>query len=291
MDIERIFERVDKTGEFDRSSEKEIYDMIVAEMAGQLEAAGIEDFDDETDAAKVNSLLSGMRMVVKYAPGTKFLGEGSSRYVYALGDSGKYVLKCAKNYQGLVQNKNEIEVNETGSADYDCFVRVLKYDPAMAFVVEDRCRPTEMADWKSMFGMTLFRFVQILRIVVERNAKDMSYSVADLLEECRREGSHGRGLYATFAADGPMEESYDPEDWDRIVSFLEHVAAAQAGREKSPKWRSVADLFRFYFDNGAGRLVFGELPWAEQWGICGEGAETRIVLVDPGVSEDFAVQA
>ena len=289
MDIRRIFERIDQTGEFDRSSEKETFDMIAGEIQSQMEQAGITGPEDLRNNDKTVRFLEGLRLVVKYAPGLKFLGEGSSRYVYSMG-SGKYVLKAAKNYMGLIQNQNEIDVNMSGSADYDCFVRVLKFDPARIFIVEDACEEITMSGWTPLIGISLHRFVQIVRIVLERRESEKGYSLRDLLDACEKAGAKSELVRSTFEPKDGTEPAYRPEDFDGIISFMRNMVDSAEGRPASELWRSLFDIFRFYFEVGQKKLVIGELPWSEQWGLCGAGADRRIVLVDPGVNSDFAAQ-
>ena len=276
-------ERIDATGEFARSPDREVFDLVAAEIGPQMEQAGISSAGDVRDSGRTDRFLEGLRLVVRYAPGLKFVGEGSSRYVYEL-PSGKYVLKAAKNYMGLLQNSNEIAANMAGSADYDCFVRVLAYDPAMVLLVEDRCREIRMAEWAPLLGVSLHRFVQIVRVALERNT-----TVGSLLKTCEEKGASSPEVRALFRPkEGTPEPDYSPSDFPGVVSFMRNMKAAAEGRPAAELWRSLFDVFRFYEECGPGKLEVGELPWPEQWGLCGEGKDVRIVLVDPGVGADFA---
>lgn len=289
MGVRRVPGETGLAGEFGASPEKAVFDALVREIPSQAEQAGIASPEDMLpNDGRVVEFLEKLRLVVKYAPGLKFLGEGSSRYVYSMG-SGKYVLKAAKNYMGLIQNQNEISVNQAGSADYDCFVRVLEYDPARVFIAEDACERLEMPDWTPLVGVPLHRFVQIIRIVLERrNARD-GYSLADFLGECEAAGPRSDFVRAVFRPKDGTEPAFRPGDFDGIVSFMRKVTAA-AGKTGPRLFRSLFDIFRFYFDVGPKKLAVGELPWPEQWGLCGKGADRRIVLVDPGVNSDFIAQ-
>ena len=273
---------------FENSPEKKIFDELVNEIESQMSQVGIDSIEELADNESTEEFLKNLRLVVKYTPGLDFIGEGSSRYVYRLGS--KYVLKVAKNYLGLIQNENEIKVNQLGSADYDCFVQILQYDPSKIFIVEDVCDSMSINEWESLIGIPLYRFVQILRIVEERRKTDKTYSVSNLLDECRKYDKDSFEMYGLFDPKDRTELDYDPDDYDGIISFMENIVDTAKGYSVSMLWKSLFDIFRFYFDNGAKHLVIGELPWPEQWGLCGEGPDRRIVLIDPGVNFDFVQQ-
>lgn len=285
--MNKINEKIDNTNEFNNSSDKETFDMIASEINYQMEQLNIKSDKDFSEDSNTAEFLHNVHLVVKYAPGLKLIGEGSSRYVYKMG-SGKYVLKLAKNYMGLIQNKNEIDVNKVGSADYDCFVRILAYDPFNVFIIEDLCEELPSSGWQPLFGISLYQFIQIVRIVIDRKKDNKAYSVADFLLECESLDKNSKEIFEIFKPTSPSDVPYRSTDYDKIISFLKNIVLAAEGKPTSILWKSLFDVFRFYFDNGGNWLVLDELPWEDQWGTFGSGNDKRIVLIDPGVNSDFA---
>ena len=271
--------------EFMLSNEKAIFDSITSEVKSQMEQVGIKDTSEFNLDEKTEELLKNLKMIVKYTPGLKFIGEGSSRYVYKLSD--KYVLKAAKSFTGIIQNDNEIRINQIGAGDYSCFVRVMAYDPSKIFIVEDICSPLTEKTWASKVQLHLDRFVQIIRIITDHQKVNPEYNIDDLIQEVESAEIDGPELYTIFKAKSITEVNYSLKEYDNILNFLYNMSDIQNKLSYNKFWTNLYDIFRFYSDNGTDHLMINELPWIEQWGICGTGRNERIVLIDPGVNFNF----
>lgn len=76
--------------------------------------------------------------------GSKYLGSGSCRVVYAF--SPRRAIKLADSLKGIAQNKREVEVSKKhGNTGY--FARVIWYEPKYRWVIVERVIP-----WRGQYS-------------------------------------------------------------------------------------------------------------------------------------------
>lgn len=97
-----------------------------------------------------------------------FIGQGSDRRVYRLGDGN--VFKLAKRSRGLEQNKREQEL----AAKSDLVAQVLYYVNSSAWVIAQECTKVTAKEFKNRTGLGWYVFCRCLRTAVAlRNDEDM----------------------------------------------------------------------------------------------------------------------
>jgi len=276
-----VFETVDATGEFARSAAYKDYAALV-EYAGQLrERMGLVDSLDEYP----EKFFDNMEMYIRYAAFRK-LGKGSSRTAYSFDADLRYALKFAHNENGLKQNRAEVKNAKAGSADYACTVRVLEYSADDMFIVEDLCRESSYEDWDRIVGISPHMLSKIVRTVFEKREDDPAYSLRDLRDELEDVNRAAQIL----KKESPLDDDFRVvRDYKPVMACVNGMLDAYDGKSRDPKWVALADLVRFYCDNGMSSMIPEELLYVDQWGVRSGATpdEDSLVIIDPGVDEDF----
>jgi hypothetical protein len=117
-------------------TEFEIKKLINEEVAKVFAEAKINPriFSNRSRFPNIGSIVAFLRK----DPSARFLGEGSSRTVYAI--DSKRVLKIAINEKGLGQNKAEMEIS-TDSRTGNLYAKILDYDPNFEWLVSELVKP------------------------------------------------------------------------------------------------------------------------------------------------------
>lgn len=272
--MKRLFESIDQTGEFEKSPAYSDYKMLLDEFAKMIGHVPENQRDELSD-----KFYSNAEMLIRYG-NFKKIGKGSSRTAYSFDSDPRYVLKFAHNDNGLRQNQSEIKNAKLGSGDYECTVRILAYDDNNVLIVEDNCKQSTYDDWDRILGVSPNMLSKIVRTMFEKKL-----SLRDLLSEIRDPETASELLKKTSA----MDDEYTPSEHRNVVSCLENVLKAYDGETDSPKWKAIADLFRFYCDNGLAAMIPEELLYTDQWGIRPGKTpdEDALIIIDPGVDSDF----
>lgn len=263
--MKKITESTDRTGEFKASPAYSTY-------------LGILDDWKNTVADMGHDTRQAM-LLVKYNPDMKKIGAGSSRTAFAFESDPRYVLKLAHSDAGVQQNKTEIKNSEGG--DYDCTVRILAHDDTDEFIVQDRCAECGFADWKRITGITLDRFVSIVRYVIE--TKTPLREFVGLCEEHADDA-----VPPMFEKREATDQAYSKAEMPAILNVCRQMLAAYDGKPSAFKWKALADVIRFYLDKGEKSMLIGEIAWLDQWGVL-KGktpADDALVIIDAGVGED-----
>lgn len=92
------------------------------------------------------------------------VGNGSGRTVFGLTD--EMVIKVARNYKGVAQNR--LEADPRFRAYSDVTAQVVAADPAGLWVMQQRAAPLSTADWEAGTGVRLSTFRLHLLGIVSR---------------------------------------------------------------------------------------------------------------------------
>lgn len=118
----------------------------------------------------------------------RFLGEGSSRIVFAL--DSKKVLKLAIDVRGVAQNKAEVETFQ--SSPNGLVASIFRFDPAYQWVISELVRPLNDAnEFQQLTGISW----GIFRRLVGENHEDWKGNIPDILRRVGQKNTSPHMVY------------------------------------------------------------------------------------------------
>jgi hypothetical protein len=196
--------------------------------------------------------------------GLTFLGEGTSRDVFAL--DNQRVLKIASGTKGLAQNEVEVEVF-TNPKTRPIIAKIYDMDSGYRWIVSERAEPlhfegalTEAAGVDFYALTSYFRLYRDMRQAYMAMEARLKGQYPHPRTRMHREMDQQELMESIENAHGRMK-SFEQEYWDgRVPEFV----------------KAVISLFDF------SDLLSGDVGRADSWGKTPDG---RLILIDYGASE------
>lgn len=185
----------------------------------------------------------------------KFVGQGSSRLVYALADGT--ALKLAKNKAGIAQNHQEAKVCMDPEHKYAIFPDFYGADKKRWLSLNcECCAPATTGDFKRLIGVQPKVISSVIEFILYTKLDDWEWK--KLVDHYM---SIDNPIYATFAK------------W--LLT------------DESEQFQALRSLLDFYRQNGTKELMLGDVEQLENWGITVRDGKEILVIIDAGFNEDI----
>ena len=137
-------------------TKRELLGLIRESVLAAIEEA---KFDPKIITQRKFPSLRAAIMFVKDKAKLRFLGQGSSREVFAL--DAKRALKMARNEKGIAQNQAELSI--ATDAEGGLVAKIFQYDPEYKWLVSELVRPiTSGEEFKHLTGISWGVFVHLI---------------------------------------------------------------------------------------------------------------------------------
>ena len=185
----------------------------------------------------------------------KYVGEGSSRVVYALVDGT--ALKVAKTDAGKLQNQVEVRHCMNPVMHYDIFPDFYEADKRSWLALNcELCSKAKKEDFTKLFQLQLEPITDVIEYIVKNNIEDWELDKAkDYFNNTL--GRPGCG------------------------KFVEKLIA-----QRTKPFKLIHSLIEFYRDYGLEELILGDVESEANWGITFRDNEEVLVIIDAGFNEN-----
>ena len=188
----------------------------------------------------------------------KYVGQGSSRLVYAMADGTAF--KLAKNSAGIAQNRQEAKVCMSPLLKYAVFPDFYGADTKNWLALNcELCAPAAKEDFKELFMAQPHLIARLIEFMM-KSFRPSSKSARQMVEQTQK-------FY--------HENAYDVRE-----SLAKRILA-----QSTPAEKALFSLIEFYFKNGLDELLIGDLYDIDNWGISIREGQKTLVIIDVGFNE------
>ena len=213
-----------------------------------------------TEYSKSKDMDVFSEAMLKYLKNNKqdirFVGQGSSRLVFALADGT--ALKLAKTDAGIAQNKHEAKICMDPKLKYAIFPDFYGADKKNGLSLNcELCAKATAADFKDVFMAQ----PQVITYVVEfavKLVKELNFGLKDCLKY-----------------------------FDSIGDVVKSNLTQQMIDNKTLAAKALNSLLDFYMTHNLDDLLLSDLEQIENWGIAIRDNQKILVIIDAGFNEDI----
>ena len=211
--------------------------------------------DDSYDDAMELFSNAMLRFMKDNKDNIRFVGQGSSRIVFAMADGT--ALKLAKSNAGIDQNKQESKICMDSKLKYKIFPDFYGADTKNWLALNcELCAPANQNDFKELFRCQPSAIVNVIELIINMKLEDFQYS--------------------------QLVQHYEKLDNDIYAQFVQQLID-----NRSQAFDAIRSLISFYRKNGLNELLMGDLETINNWGIAIRDNQKVLVIIDAGFNEDI----
>lgn len=182
----------------------------------------------------------------------RYVGKGSSRYVYAMADGT--ALKIAKSKAGIAQNKQEAKICMNPLIKYQIFPDFYGADTEKWLTLNcELCAKAEEEDFTDILSTDIETVIDVIKYIIKT-----FNNIADV------DMNNVKQHFSSCAT---------------LVNMMKN--------NNTKASEALWSLVKFYMKNGIDELVPDDLEVVENWGIAVRDNQKVLVVIDAGLSENI----